>query len=70
MICNTVNNEDIQRLNIRRILQKNPILKNRLEGSLWKDLFGDFQWKPEINRIRKVILKLAQGHVALMLSFC
>ncbi len=64
VISGTVEPSKLQRHNIKRILSDNPALRQRLEMSKRKDKEGNLLWQPECERIRKVITKLALGHVA------
>ena len=64
VICGTAETAELQRPNVKRILSGNPALQHRIEASRRADGAGNLLWQPEINRVRKVISKLAQGHVA------
>lgn len=52
------------RPNIARILGSNEALRLRIEKSQSNDSAGNPVWIPEIDRIHRVILKLARGHAA------
>jgi len=62
--CGSVEAQDIKRPKIKNILSKNPVLRQRILECRWGDIFGNFQWKPEIDRVKNISIKLAQGHVA------
>jgi len=64
IICGSTNSANIQRPNVKRILDGNPALQQRIEGSRRQAETGNLLWEPEADRIRNVILKLARGHVA------
>jgi len=59
----------MKRMKIRRTLYRNQRLVQRLEASLNVDVNGNLNWTPEHDRVRNVVLKLAQGHAAYELSF-
>ncbi len=60
--------EGVGRDNVKRILTKNPSLRSRIEESCTKDDNGNLFWEIEEDRVRKVMLKLARGHVAFELG--
>jgi len=64
VICGTVASTGVRRSNIKRILGENAALQRRIGASQRKDRTGNLLWRPEFERIRKVLLKLARGHVA------
>jgi len=64
VICGCTDSVGLQRPNVKRMLDGNPALQQRIEGSRRKDEAGNLLWEPEGNRIRNVILKLAKGHAA------
>ncbi len=64
VVCGTVDDADLQRPNVKRILAENPRLRDRIDSSRKKDGGGNPTWQPEIDRVRKIVLKLAQGHAA------
>lgn len=55
--------DTISRPSIRKTLKSKPLLKQRIENSKRLDAQENIIWEPELDRIRKVILKLAQGHM-------
>jgi hypothetical protein len=64
VICGTVDTAGLRRPNVTRILTGNPALQRRIEASRRRDQADNLLWQPEINRVRKIVLKLARGHVA------
>ncbi|MFC1793511.1 hypothetical protein ACFL3Q_08000 [Planctomycetota bacterium] len=58
----------IDRNKIKRILEKNPRLRNRLYKSKKKDESGNLIWEAEVDRVITVVLKLARGHTAFELG--
>jgi hypothetical protein len=58
----------VRRDKIKRILSENPALAARLATSQQRDGSGAIVWKVEMDRVRKVVLKLARGHVAYQFS--
>lgn len=57
----------VGREKMRRLLSENPALKARLAQCQNKTRCGGTIWRVEAQRIERVILKLAQGHVAYQL---
>ncbi len=39
-------------------------MQRRIEASLKKNEFGNLIWQPELDRVRRIIMKLARGHAA------
>lgn len=64
VICGTVEPSGLQRTKIKRILNEKPALQRMIKESRRKDEAGNLTWKPEIDRVRNVVSKLAQGHTA------
>ncbi|MDE2030022.1 MAG: hypothetical protein KGI97_05590 [Alphaproteobacteria bacterium] len=66
VVCGTTDPEKLERQNIRRILQRSPKLRIRIEKSKRTDLATNNEhrmvWVPEDERVRNVFLKLARGH--------
>lgn len=54
----------VKRPKVRASLLHSPALAARIEAGRSKDASGSIVWKGEEGRIRKVIVKLARGHVA------
>jgi hypothetical protein len=59
--------QQIPRTKISRILTSKPELATRIEGAK-KVLGGRTVFRPEADRVRKVLLKLARGHAAFELN--
>jgi hypothetical protein len=59
--------QQIPRTKIRRILTSKPELAARIEGAK-QALSGRTVFRPEVDRVRKVVLKLARGHAAFELN--
>ena len=64
VICGTVEPAGLQRPKVKRILSENPKLRHRIEASVRRGEGSSLLWKPETDRVRNVILKLARGHTA------
>ncbi|MBA7559587.1 hypothetical protein ES708_01202 [subsurface metagenome] len=64
VICGGTETAGLRRPNVKRILDGNPALQQRIEGSRRKDEAGNLLWEPEANRVRNVVLKLARGHTS------
>ncbi|WP_162199189.1 hypothetical protein [Methanoculleus sediminis] len=62
--CGTCEIEDLRRPKIKRILSKNPSLRARIVASQSRDEEGYSTWKPEMDRVLNVLIKLAHGHIA------
>ncbi len=59
---------DVARPKISRILAETPALASRIATSETEGPNDQQIWKPEIDRIHNVLLKLARGHVAYELN--
>jgi hypothetical protein len=67
VLCGSTDPEKIGRPSVSRILQKSPALRKRIEDSkIEKE--GIIAFKPEVNRVENVLLKLAKGHAAFELG--
>lgn len=71
VICGTVDTACLKRPKVKRILDENPALQQRIGNSRRReeaDLFlqepEPLSWWPEFDRVRKIVLKLAKGHAA------
>jgi hypothetical protein len=60
--------DEIARTKVARILRDRPPLAARIGDSLAPSSDDERIWIPEMDRVRKVILKLARGHIAYELS--
>lgn len=63
VLADTADPDRIERANIARKLRDKPGLRKRLEAARRIE-DGKALWDVEINRVGKVIVKLARGHVA------
>lgn len=64
VVCGTCEPEDLRRPKIKRVLSKNTSLRARIAASHGSDEAGNSTWKPEMDRVRNVLIKLARGHIA------
>jgi hypothetical protein len=62
-ISGTVDTAGLQRSDINRILNGNPALQRMIGASQRRSQKDILSWQPEIDRVRKIVLKLARGHV-------
>ena len=60
--------EKIQRLKVRRALERNTKLAAQIQSSASTAADGTLRWTPSTNQVRNVVLKLARGHAAFELS--
>jgi len=67
-ICGSAKATGVKRPKVAAILRKHPPLAARLLQSCQVDKEGNKVWQPDLDRVRKVLLKLARGHMAFMLS--
>lgn len=68
VVVGSSNPDLIQRPKIKRILNDEVYLRNRIQSCCRTDDKGGLTWFPEIERARNVIIKLARGHAAYELS--
>lgn len=64
VLSGTINFSAIGRAKVKRILEENAALASRIRVSQRTDGEGNLFWEPEIDRVRRVALKLARGHAA------
>jgi hypothetical protein len=64
VISGTTNPEMVAREKICSTLRHSPALAARIEAAKHVASNGRLVWKPEADRVRNVLLKLARGHVA------
>ncbi len=64
VICGGTDTSGLRRPNVKRILEVNPALKRRIDGSRRRQEPDYFLWEPETDRVKNVVLKLARGHAA------
>jgi hypothetical protein len=55
---------EVRREKVKRLLGENVALASRIDASREADRAGNPAWQPEVDRVRRVLLKLARGHVA------
>lgn len=63
-VCGSADARDVSRPKIKRILTETGSLAARLAAAKRLDHRGAAIWDVELDRVRRVILKLARGHVA------
>jgi hypothetical protein len=68
VLCGTAEPEGVRREKVKRALERNPLLLDRLRSSRHTADDGALIWIPEAARVQKVIIKLARGHAAYELS--
>jgi len=68
VICGSTRPEDVTRENIKRILADTPRLAGRIERSKQFDESGNAVWNVDIERVQRVVLKLARAHIADQIS--
>jgi hypothetical protein len=64
VICGSTNPDKVSREKVRASLRHSPALAVRIEASRTQDAAGRLVWKPEDERVRRVVVKLARGHAA------
>jgi hypothetical protein len=64
VICGSARPGDVSRQNVKRILTDTPKLAAQLKDSKRLDESGNLVWEVDTNRVRRVMLKLARGHIA------
>lgn len=68
VMVGTTEAREITRDKIRRAFSRNTRLKSQLDGCRRIDDAGNIWWQPEEERVRNIVIKLAQGHAAYELS--
>ncbi len=58
----------LSRPSVARTLKARPAIRKMIENSRSVDLFGTTLWKPNAQRVERVVMKLARAHVAYELS--
>ena len=64
VISGSADPENVRRPKVRAALLHSPALAARIAACRTEDAAGTLIWKPEDERVRNVIVKLARGHVA------
>ena len=67
-LCGSANAADLRRDKIRRTLEESALLARRLEQARRVGADGAISFIPEPDRVRRVLLKLAQGHAVYELN--
>lgn len=68
VLAGSTDPNDVGREKIRRALRHSPALAARIEAARTAGNDGQIFWQPEQDRVRRVVMKLARGHVAYWLS--
>jgi hypothetical protein len=63
-ISGSTDPDKVQRPKVRASLLHSPALAARIAAARTEDASGTVIWKPEDERVRNIIVKLARGHVA------
>jgi virulence-associated protein VapD len=69
VVCGSANPNDLNRQKIRKILTENPRLRSQISKSRFEDAEGNIYWNSEVERLKKIIIKLAMGHLAHQISW-
>ncbi|MSR58378.1 MAG: hypothetical protein EXS05_11990 [Planctomycetaceae bacterium] len=64
VISGTTDPAIVQRTKVRASLRHTPALATKIASARREDETGAIVWKPEDNRVRNVVVKLARGHAA------
>jgi len=67
-MCGSTDPDALQRKSIQRILKENPPLAAEIQSSMTLNDDGIKVWHPDMERVIKVLLKLARGHLHYELS--
>lgn len=67
-MCGSTDTAALNRKNIQRILTKTPSLAAEIQSTMTISESGDKIWRPDMERVRNVLLKLARGHLHFELS--
>jgi hypothetical protein len=68
VVSGSANPNDIGRERIKTILIETPALTARIEEKKRIDEAGNLIWDVDADRVRRIVLKLARGHIAYELS--
>jgi hypothetical protein len=68
MVCGSASPEAIRRPKVSRILVEQEGLALKIATSRVADLFGKVTWQLDVDRVSRVIMKLARGHAAFELA--
>jgi hypothetical protein len=64
VLAGTAEPSGVRRSKVRRMLNENSGLKARIAAAQSRNEAGELTWRPQVDRVRRIIAKLAQGHVA------
>jgi len=64
VICGSADPAVIRRDKVRASLQHSPALATRIGACRTENAQGDLIWRPESERVRNVVVKLARAHIA------
>jgi len=64
VVSGTAESARVKREKVRRLLGENTKLSSRIRASQGTDAAGNLVWQPEVDRVRRILVKLARGHVA------
>ena len=62
-MCGATDPNKLRRENIQRILSKAHRLAAEIQSAVTVDENGGKTWRPDMDRVRNVVLKLARGHL-------
>lgn len=64
VICGTADLLAVKRSKVRHILERKPRLRERIAKAEYREESQNPIWRPEVERVRRVMVKLAHGHAA------
>lgn len=64
----TAEASEVCRPKVARMLHENPLLASKIRQSMSINSSGRKYWQPEAERVRRILLKLAAGHLAFELG--
>lgn len=68
VMCGSTDPTALRRKNVQRVLAKTPSLAAEIQSTMAIDEKGGKIWRPDMERVRNVVLKLARGHLHFELS--
>ncbi len=68
VLAGSTSPERIRRSKVRKALEHNPKLATQIQATRATTEDGTALWSPELDRVKKIIVKLARGHSAYELS--
>ena len=63
VMCGTTDPRALKREKIARVLTERPQLAADIQSTLTMDASGGKIWQPDMERVKKVVIKLARGHL-------